>query len=89
MRSFGEAVRDEWQVALRCREVIHNLVGWVPRNTSVLASGLFTSEELTRTYVEECVHYIDGLPGDCWINKKYDQKPACKRYLYKASDTLL
>ena len=89
MRSFGEAVRDEWRVAVRCREVIHNLVGWVPRNTSVLASGLFTSEELTRTYVEECVHYIDGLPGDCWINKKYDQKPACKRYLYKASDTSL
>ena len=35
------------------------------------------------SYVETCEMFIDGSPGNCWVNTRYDERPACKRYLYK------
>ena len=30
-------------------------------------------------YVERCAHFIDGQPKNCWVNKNYNIRPACKR----------
>jgi hypothetical protein len=84
-RAFGQAVRDEWPVALRCRQMAHELAGWTPTNRSALARGALTRERLTQAYAEECAHYVDGSPANCWVNTRYDRRPACKRYLYKVS----
>ena len=34
-------------------------------------------------YVERCAHFVDGRPRNCWVDRTYAQRPACKRYLYK------
>ena len=27
--------------------------------------------------------FVDGRPRNCWVDRTYGQRPACKRYLYK------
>ena len=83
-RAFGQAVRDEWPVAWRCRQMAHELAGWTPTNRSALARGALTRERLTQAYAEECAHYVDGSPANCWVNTRYDRRPS-QRYLYKVS----
>lgn len=70
-RTFKQAVEDEMPSAVRCRQLAVKL-SQDPGN-----------QGLTREYVESCALYVDGSPTNCWVNRKYDLKPACKRYLYK------
>lgn len=34
-------------------------------------------------YVERCAIFFGGRPRNCWVDRTYAARPACKRYLYK------
>ena len=70
-RPFKQAVKDEMSTAVRCQKLAKGL-----------ASGPATVAQ-QHAYVETCEMFIDGSPGNCWVNQRYDERPGCKRYLYK------
>lgn len=72
-RSFDQVVAAEMTTAMRCRQLALQM-------PTVTGNELL---DLEGQYVEQCAMYIDGSPGNCWVNTKYDKRPACKRYLYK------
>eukprot|EP00622_Pseudochattonella_farcimen_P005085 FR740629.1.p1 GENE.FR740629.1~~FR740629.1.p1 ORF type:complete len:315 (+),score=14.58 FR740629.1:44-946(+) len=75
-RSFKDAVRDEMSTATRCQKLGLLLTQGSHGRVTPTAGKL-------PQYVETCAMYIDGSPGNCWVNQKYSERPACKRYLYK------
>ena len=76
-RSFNDAVSNELPVFRRCVELAPAVSRFIEgRGNSSAGHSLVE-------YVERCAHFIDGQPKNCWVNKNYHQRPACKRYLYK------
>lgn len=67
-RSFDEAVEAELPTAQRCAGIAANL----PTNNS----------HILRNYSAHCLLFVDR-PRNCWANKQYSERPACKRYLHK------
>jgi len=76
-RPFNDAVAQELPVFQRCTvlaPVVSQFIG---------GKGNSSAGHSLVEYVERCAHFIDGQPKNCWVNKNYHQRPACKRYLYK------
>ena len=82
-RSFVQAARAELPVARRCGALGADM----PRLFSSIAGGE-TAANATLShglveFVERCALFFDGRPRNCWVDKTYAQRGACKRYLYK------
>ena len=82
-RSFVQAARAELPVARRCGALGEDM----PRLFSSIAGGE-TAANATLShglveFVERCALFFDGRPRNCWVDKTYAQRGACKRYLYK------
>ena len=82
-RSFVQAARAELPVERRCRALGEDM----PRLFSSIAGGE-TAANATLShglveFVERCALFFDGRPRNCWVDKTYAQRGACKRYLYK------
>ena len=82
-RSFVQAARAELPVARRCGALGEDM----PRLFSSIAGG-GTAANATLShglveFVERCALFFDGRPRNCWVDKTYAQRGACKRYLYK------
>jgi len=76
-RPFVVAVNDELPVFRRCAAL-------APLVTALVdGSGNSSGGHALVEYVERCAHFLDGQPRNCWVNKLYSVRPACKRYLYK------
>lgn len=76
VRSFADAVEDELRDATRCRATALRLA-----DDGAEATPEF--KEAVKEYVERCMVYVDGSPSNCWMSRRYDAQPACKRYLVK------
>ncbi|KAH8067399.1 hypothetical protein JL720_12441 [Aureococcus anophagefferens] len=82
-RSFVQAARAELPVARRCGALGADM----PRLFSSIAGGE-TAANATLShglveFVERCALFFDGRPRNCWVDKTYAQRGACKRCLYK------
>ena len=89
-RAFDEAVENELPTAQRCAALARALArghgvnatrdGYRRAATPLLGAGANAADE---EYASRCGHFIEGRPQNCWVNRKYEQFPACKRYLQK------
>ena len=76
-RPFNDAVAQELPVFRRCVDLAPAVAQFIE------GKGNSSSGHSLVEYVERCAHFIDGQPKNCWVNKNYNIRPACKRYLYK------
>ena len=79
-RSFAAAAAAELPVATRCAALA---VGVADVFARVAANATAPAAHGLVEYVERCATFLDGRPRNCWVDKTYGARPACKRYLYK------
>ena len=81
-RSFAAAARAELPVARRCADLAAGLPALFTKAAAGAPENATAGHGLIE-YVERCAIFVDGRPRNCWVDKTYAQRGACKRYLYK------
>ena len=81
-RSFAAAAAAELPVARRCADLAAGLPALFTKAAAGGPENATAGHGLIE-YVERCAIFVDGRPRNCWVDKTYAQRGACKRYLYK------